>query len=340
MQLGKKSIGSDSSDVYIIAEIGGNHNGCIKAASEMVLKAAEAGADAVKFQSYTAHTLVHRDMEAVPLARRHFRTQLERFESLQLSDRSYVQLIEQCHDLGVDFLTTPYDFPILEKFASLMPAIKIASGDATYHQLISAAVETGKPVITSTGFCDYAEVDKVAELVPPAQCALMHCVSIYPLPDNQANLQAIQVMQRRFSDRVIGYSDHTVGGQACIAAVALGARIIEKHFTLDAGQSVGDHVLSLEPIEFRQLVQSINRVAQMRGDGGKPSPGENDLRQQLRRGVYASRTMYPGDVIEEPDLLFIRPCSEFGAEDAENLVGRKVAIRVEKEESFKSSHFE
>jgi sialic acid synthase SpsE len=340
MQLGEKNLGSGSSDVYIIAEIGGNHNGCIKSALELVSKAAEAGADAVKFQSYTADTLVHRDMEAVPLARRHFTTQFERFESLQLSDISYEQIIHLCDDLGIDFLTTPYNLQILQKFASFMPAIKIASGDATYPQLISAAVETGKPVITSTGFCNYTEIDKVAELVPPAQCALLHCVSIYPLPDNQANLQAIPVMQQRFSDRIIGYSDHTVGDQACIAAVGLGARIVEKHFTLDAEQSMGDHVLSLEPNEFGRMVQSINRVAQMRGDGTKPSPGEDQLRKQFRRGVYASRAMLPGDVICSSDLLFIRPCCDVCADEAQNLVGRKVSRDVAKGESFKRSHLE
>lgn len=324
MRIGSKDLGTGTSDVYIIAEIGGNHNGDPDIAHQLIDQAVRTRADAVKFQTYKAETLVHPEMEAVPVARKHFRTQFERFRSLELSDDVYSSLIEHCQECGIDFLTTPYDIDLLDKYARFMPAIKIASGDATYHQLIRAAVQTGKPVITSTGFCTMREVMDIANLIPAEQRALLHCVSIYPLPDNQINLNAITAMTENFPDSVIGYSDHSIGAEACICATALGARIVEKHFTLDRTQIPGDHVLSLEQEQFADMVSAIKRVAQMRGDGIKPSPGEELLRKQFRRGIYAAKNLNKGHIIEESDLLLIRPLSTIGVEQTDNLVNKRL----------------
>lgn len=340
MRIGSKDLTPARNDVYVIAEIGGNHNGDPDTAHRLVAEAATTGADAVKFQTYRAETLVHPDMEAVPIARRHFKTQFERFRSLEFADEVYGRLIDQCDDLGIDFLTTPYDVELLEKFEPIMPAIKIASGDATYYGLIRAAVSTGKPVIVSTGFCNDDEVQAVARLIPSEQCALLHCVSIYPLPDEQVNLRAMERMAAQFPESVIGYSDHTIGPEACIAATALGARILEKHFTLDTTQVPGDHVLSLEPEPFGQMVAAVRRVAAMRGDGVKPSLGENLLRRKFRRGVYAAHDLAPGHVIREADLLLIRPLSAIGAERADELVGKRVLLEIAAGRALEMDDFE
>ena len=265
-------------NVYIIAEIGGNHDGKPDVAELMVERAIEAGVDAVKFQTYKAETLVHPSLRATtgPYA-----SQLERLKNLELSDRTYERIIDRCNIVGIDFLTTPFDLDILAKFAPVMPAIKIASGDITYHKLIKAAAAYGKPVILSTGAATVNEILDAEALVPYKQCLLLHCVSLYPTPDGEANLGNFFL-----GCEYHGYSDHTVGPLACYAAVALGARIIEKHFTLDAGRTDGDHPHSLEPHQMKIMVQDIRRIEKMLG-ATKPAAGETDaVRARMRRGLY------------------------------------------------------
>lgn len=322
MKIGGTKIGES---VYVIAEVGGNHDGDAEAAHRLIDEAAKAGANAVKFQTYRAETLVHPDMEAVPIARRFYKTQFERFRGLEFDMEVYEGLITQCETLGIDFLTTPYDIEILERFAPRMPAIKIASGDATYHGLIAAAAATGKPVILSTGFCDMAEVKAAAAVIPVPQRVLLHCVAVYPLPEEQVNLNAIPALAQAFPDSVIGFSDHTIGPEACLGAVALGAQVIEKHFTLDRSVELGDHRLSLEPDKLAWMVTQTKRLAAMRGNGVKPSPGEADLRDTFRRGVYAKRDLPKGHELSTDDLLIIRPVTAIGADEAASLPGRKLS---------------
>lgn len=330
MWIGDQFVGNENDTVYVIAEIGGNHNGDPDRAHRLVDEAAQAGANAVKFQTYQPESLVHPDMEAVPIARRFYKTQLERFRSLELAGEVYGRLITQCRDLGMHFLTTPYDMEILERFAPQMAAIKIASGDATYHGLIRAAAATGKPVIVSTGFCNMSEVKAAASFIPPPQRVLLHCVSIYPLPDEEVNLLAIPRLATAFPESVIGFSDHTIGPEACLAAVALGAKVIEKHFTLDRSEELGDHRLSLEPNQLTEMIGAVRRIATMRGTGAKPSAGETTLKDKFRRGVYAARNLPAGHVIQAEDLLLIRPLGPIGADKADELPNRclKKSVRA------------
>ena len=300
---------TDTSDsVYVIAEIGGNHNGDPDVAYKLVAAAAKAGADAVKFQTYTAETLIHPSVEPVPIVKEFYNTQLDRFKGLELEWKVYERIMAMCKDLHIDFLTTPFDLDILATFTPLMPAIKISSGDITYEEMIVRAAKSGKPVIVSTGMSQLPEIERVVELVPKEQLSLLHCVSIYPLPDEKANLGAISTMVNKWPDLTIGYSDHTIGIDACVAAVALGARIIEKHFTLDKAQVPGDHPLSADPVDLAQLVQQSARVLTLLGDGVKrPANGEGDMRHQMRRGLYAARDLQAGHVVTADDILVIRP---------------------------------
>ncbi len=322
MKIGRTDI---RSSVYVIAEIGGNHNGEPGTAYRLVEAAAEAGVNAVKFQTCTAETLVHPSVEPVPLVKKHYRTQLERLKSLELDWEAYQRIMAMCAELGLDFLTTPFDLDILERFAPHMPAIKISSGDLTYRQLIQAAAATGKPVLLSTGMATLGEVVEAAGLVPAAQRVVLHCVSVYPLPDEQANLRAIPALAEGLPRAVIGYSDHTIGPEASLAAVALGARVIEKHFTLDRSQSPGDHVLSLDPAGMTALVRQIRRIEAMLGEVvKKPAPGEAKMRRMMRRGLYAARDLASGTVLSAEDILCLRPATALEPAAAGSLVGRRL----------------
>ncbi len=322
MRIGKVDL---SDRVYVVAEVGGNHNGDPETAYRLVKEAAKAGANAVKFQTYRAETLVHPSVEPVPLVKEHYRTQLERLKSLEFGWEAYQRIMAMCAELGLDFLTTPFDLDVLERFAPHMPAIKISSGDLTYRQLIQAAAATGKPVLLSTGMATLGEVVEAAGLVPAAQRVVLHCVSVYPLPDEQANLRAIPVLDEALPDAVVGYSDHTIGPAASLAAVALGARVIEKHFTLDRGQSPGDHVLSLDPAGMAALVHQIRRVEAMLGEAVKrPAPGEAEMRRMMRRGLYAARDLTGGTVLSAEDILCLRPATALDPAAAERLVGRRL----------------
>lgn len=315
--------------VYVIAEVGGNHNGDPELAFRMVEAAAQAGANAVKFQTYKAETLVHPELEAMPLARKYFSRQFDRFKSLELDWAVYDRIIARCGELGIDFLTTPFDLEALDRLGPRMPAIKVASGDLTYTQLLRAAAATGKPVVVSTGMADMDEIATVPHVVPSERLALLHCVSVYPTPDDKANLGALTALARAFPGVTIGYSDHTIGIEAPLAAVAMGARIIEKHFTLDTRQELGDHRLSLEPDGMAAMVASIRRIEAMVGPAVKaPVEGEDAMRRMMRRGVYAARDLPAGHVLTEADLRVIRPTAALAPIDADRLLGRPLARAV------------
>ncbi|MSO89800.1 MAG: N-acetylneuraminate synthase [Rhodospirillaceae bacterium] len=326
MIIGRTDLGRH---VYVVAEIGGNHNGDSTVALRLVEEAAGAGADAVKFQTYDAGSLIHPNAAPMPMAGSAYRSQFERFKSLELPPETYDRIIDRCAGLGIDFLTTPFALDILDAMAPRMPAIKIASGDLTFHQLIRAGAATGKPVLLSTGMSTLDEVAVAAALVPAERLVLLHCVSLYPLPDEDANLLALKTMRARFPDVTLGYSDHTIGAEAPIVAVALGARVIEKHFTLDSNQRPGDHPLSLDPVGMAGLVTSIRRIERMLGNGQKiPAPGEDAMRRRMRRGLYAARDLDAGHRIAETDIKIIRPEGPLSPADAPHLSGRRLRRRI------------
>jgi sialic acid synthase SpsE len=325
--------------VYVIAEIGGNHNGNPENAYKMVEAAAKAGADGVKFQTYDSGKLVHPKVEPVPIVRKFYATQLERFKSLELSWDVYERVFAICAGFGIDYLTTPFDREILALMAPHMPFIKIASGDLTYHDLIRDAAATGKPVVLSTGMSVPEDIDPVTRLMPADQLALLHCAAVYPLPDDQANLLAIPTMAARWPQHVIGYSDHTVGIDACLGAVALGARIIEKHFTLDKSQVPGDHRLSADPANLTDMVTRIRRLEAMRGNGRKElAQGEENMRRQMRRGLYAACDLPAGHVLTAADLTVIRPTTAFAPYDLPSLVGRRLSQSLAALDDLRPDH--
>ena len=324
-------------NTYVIAEVGGNHNGNPEIAMELVEAAAETGANAVKFQSYKAELLVHPKQEPLPIVRKYYKNQLDRFKSLELSDNNYQELIDRCKKLNIDFLTTPFDLQILDKFSVNMPVIKIASGDLTYHKLIKQASLLNKPVILSTGRSSLNEVVNTVSFLRQLKCknyTLLHCVSEYPAKYKDLNLYAIKLLKRKFKCEV-GYSDHSKGIEAALAAVAIGASYIEKHLTLDVNDKGPDHRASAEPHEFKRMVEGIRNLELALGsERKKATKSELQGKFKSRRSIFASRNLLKNTKIKKDDIICKRPVIGISSENFQKVVGSKVNQNIEENDSI------
>ena len=305
--------------VFVIAEIGNNHEGDFGMARELIAGAAEAGVDAVKFQTCVPEHFVGPQDAA----------RLERLRRFQLSRDQYVALAEHAKKLSVVFFSTPLDLESARFLNTLQPLFKIASGDNTFHPLIEAVAGFSKPLIISTGLADIellerlrADVQRVWGGSSPG-LAFLHCVTSYPVPAEQANLGAIATLKQRFMDCAIGYSDHTLGTAAASYAVAAGAQIIEKHFTLDKQYSdFRDHYLSADPPEMTRLVKEIRTLKTMMGTGRKvPQPCERDFMVAIRRSVAAARDLPLGTKLSAADFAWVRPGTGIAPGDERRLIG-------------------
>lgn len=309
--------------VLVIAEIGANHEGSLDDAKRLIEAAARCGADAVKFQTYRADKIV-----AASEARRR-----AHFRRLELPDADFQTLAQVAVEQGVVFLSTPFDVDSADLLDPLMPAFKIASGDLTATPLLAHVARKGKPIILSTGMASLEEiadaictVEETSPLGDKAPLALLHCVSAYPTPDRQANLNAIPYLRDR-TGRLVGYSDHTLGIEACLAAVALGARIIEKHFTFDKTRTtMRDHQLSADSTDLAQMVQGIRRIEVMLGEGGKPlMEVERHNRVSMRRSLAARTAIPKGAVITTSLLTILRPGTGISPSAIDRIVGQRAA---------------
>jgi sialic acid synthase SpsE len=318
-------IGEHDTDasVFVIAEIGNNHEGDLGLAKRMVAAAARIGVQAVKFQTLRAEGLVR------PEDRARFET-LKRFE---LSFKDYEELAKTAKDEGVTFLSTPFDLEACAFLNDLVPAFKIASGDNTFYPLLERVASYGKPVILSTGMATLAEIRFAVALIERTwadagmaqELALLHCVSLYPAPPAAANLRRIHLLGETFG-RCVGYSDHTLGITAAIAAVAMGAQIIEKHFTLDKNQSsFQDHKLSAQPDEMAELVRRIREVEVFLDSTDEvpsaPTPGN---RGAARRSVAVKASLPKGHRLVWDDLCWLRPGDGLAPGSEHLVLGRKL----------------
>jgi N,N'-diacetyllegionaminate synthase len=322
------------SPVFVIAEAGVNWNGDLELAKQLVGVAADAGADAVKFQTFRAEEVASPD---APKARYQLdstdrgESQRDMLRHLSLSPDDHRVLCDYCRSNGVVFLSTPFG----ERSADLLdalgvPAFKISSGDATHLLFLAHVAGKGKPVILSTGMCYLNEVDVAVRTLRAAGCpqlALLHCVSNYPADPADANLRAIATMADCFNVP-IGYSDHTTGSEAALAAVALGACIIEKHLTLDKNLPGPDHRASNEPSELRALIAGIRTVERALGTGRKvPAQSELENRRIVRRSVAVSSDIPADTVLTREMLTAVRPGTGIPPELTEYIVGRKLTRR-------------
>jgi sialic acid synthase SpsE len=308
-------------EVLVIAEIGNNHEGSLPLAEELVRRAAAAGAHAVKFQTYRTEEFVSRRDEA----------RFRRLKSFELSPDSFGRLAALARQLGLLFLSTPLDLPSVEVLAPLVGALKIASGDNTFYPLLEAAARTGLPIILSGGLADAEQLAFSKGVVGRAwaergcrqELAVLHCVTAYPVEPAQANLGAIRTLAERLRCTV-GYSDHTLGIEAPVLAIAAGARIVEKHFTIDHHYSdFRDHQLSADPGELVELVRRVRLAATLVGDGRKVAqPCEQGIEQAVRRSIAARRDLPPGTVLAWDDLAWLRPAGGLPPGKEDLVLGR------------------
>lgn len=324
--------------VLIIAEVGNNHEGDFKLAVRLIREAARCGADAVKFQTIVPDRLVS-------IGQKDRIRQLEKF---RLSYGEFEKLSGIAGREGLLFLSTPFDIESARFLRPLVPAFKIASGDNDFFPLIEFIARTGKPIILSTGLADLKQIEHTKRFIEniwrknrvKQNLAVLHCVTSYPVEANEANLLAIQTLRKSLGVTT-GYSDHTAGIDAAALSIALGARIIEKHFTIDKGYSdFRDHRMSADPKEFSELVRRVRQAAIMLGDGKKvPQAGEKNIRGFVRRSIAAKHDLAKGKVIGRGDLIWIRPGEGLRPGQEKAVIGKRLKVALKKSDFILREHF-
>jgi N-acetylneuraminate synthase/N,N'-diacetyllegionaminate synthase len=331
--VGDREIGGDAA--FVIAEAGVNHDGDLAIAHRLVDAAADAGADAVKFQTFRPAALASAGapMAAYQVAAGETGAeQAAMLARLALPDDAWPSLRDHAHERGIGFLSTPFDDASADLLEALdVPAFKVGSGELTNLPFLARLAERGRPMLVSTGMADMREVADAVDTIaahgdPPL--ALLHCVSSYPADAADANLRAIETLRRAFAVPV-GWSDHTLGDGTALAATALGASIIEKHLTLDRGRSGPDHAASLEPMAFAAMVAGIRLVTSALGDGTKArTPAEEDVAVAARRSLHWSRDLPTGSTIGVDDLVALRPGTGVPPARLTSIAGRRLARNV------------
>ncbi|ARU41898.1 N-acetylneuraminate synthase [Armatimonadetes bacterium Uphvl-Ar1] len=329
---------------FIIAEAGVNHNGSLAKALELIEVAASAKADAVKFQTFRAEDLVTSTAPKADYQKRatgENQSQFEMLKALELTMTDFQVLFDHCQKNGIEFMSTPFDEKSADELESLgMTTFKIPSGELTNHPLIRHIAQKQKLVILSTGMATLDEVHQAVEAIRSVgntQFQLLHCVSDYPADPATVNLRAMQVMRERFQVPV-GLSDHTLGIHIPIAAVAMGASCIEKHFTLDKSLPGPDHQASLCPQEIHQMVSQIRDVESAFGNGIKqPTEAERKTALIARRSVVLARDLPAGHLLTSSDLILRRPGTGFPPSELPYLVNRKLKLNLPKDHILQES---
>lgn len=331
--IGGRAIGREHPP-FVIAEAGVNHNGDPGLARRLIDAAVDAGADAVKFQTFQAGSLATADAERAAYQRTaaDAAPQLGMLRSLQLPESAWPDLAAHAGRRQITFLSTPFDQPSIDLLAGLgLPAMKIGSGDLTNALLLRAVGRLGTPVILSTGMGTLQDVAAAMHELQAAgagSVALLHCASIYPAELEDVNLRAIDTLRDRFGVPV-GFSDHTVGSLAAVLAVGRGAVIIEKHLTVDRGLPGPDHAASMEPAEFARMVVEVREGWGALGDGAKqPRPAELEIMRVARRSLVTRRALPAGHVVQVGDLDAKRPGTGISPMQVDAVVGRRLAVAV------------
>jgi len=330
---------SESDPCFIIAEAGVNHNGDIDMAKKLIDVAREAGADAVKFQTFKAEGAVSKNAEKAAYQKETTGAQESQFDmikKLELSTRDFAELFTYAQRKGIIFLSSPFDEGSVDLLDRLdVPAFKIASGEITNFPLLKYIARKKKPIILSTGMSTLAEVEEALDVIREEgiqEIILLHCVSCYPAKVEDINLKAMETLKHTFK-LPVGLSDHTLGITIPIAAVTLGACIIEKHFTLDKNLSGPDHKASLEPEELRQMVQAIRDVEKARGDGiKKPTREEEENKKVARRSIVARVDIPKGTTISEEMLDVKRPGTGIKPKYLNKVIGIKAKENIHSNE--------
>ena len=295
--------------VYIIAEAGVNHGGNIDLAKKMIDIAASAGADAVKFQAFRTEHLIIENVEKAPYQKASTdgkQSQTEMLRALELRKENYTELKAYCEKKNIDFLITPFDeFSLGELEEAGVEAYKIASTDTTNIPFLRKVAATGKPILLSTGMCYIEEVEAAVKaiLAINSQLVLLQCTANYPIQDDEANLNVLLTFKEKFNC-ILGYSDHTVGLGAALYAIPMGARVVEKHFTLDKSWEGPDHSASLSPEELVEFVKEVRRVEKFMGSPIKqPTASELLTKKSLQKCLVAAEEIKQGQPFTAQNLI-------------------------------------
>lgn len=337
--INRRTVG-DGAPAYFIADIAANHDGSLSRALDLINLAADAGADCVKFQHFTADEIVS-DRGFTDLGKlshqASWQTSVhEAYRQASLPRDWTPVLAKQAQLLNVDFMSTPYDLNAVAHLAPYVPAYKIGSGDITYLDLLTAVAKQGKPVLLATGASSTWEVTRSVSLLDAHQVpvAVMQCLTDYtgaPESIAQANLRVLSTWRKSYPNAVLGLSDHTPGHLTVLGAVALGASVIEKHFTDDTFRTGPDHHFSMTPKTWRDMVDATRSLESALGDGTKRvETSEADTVVIQRRGLRAARDLPRGHVIGPADLVFLRPATPgaFTPWDADLFIGRQLAADI------------
>lgn len=322
--------------VFFIAEAGVNHNGVLSDAIKLCEVARDSGADAIKFQTFKAKKLatsgatkaIYQKSNAPEFGT----TQQEMLQMLELSEDEFRTIKRHCSDIGIEFISTPFDEESAQFLFDLgVDRFKVSSGDLTYLDFLTRLAGYNIPIIISTGMANLSEVEDAVTAIRDGgnpSLSILHCVSNYPARANQANLRAMQTLEQAFG-LIVGWSDHTEGYAITLAAVAAGARIVEKHFTLDRSMPGPDHASSLEPSELRDLIANVRAVEVALGDGQKrPTDDERDTALVARRSLVAAADIPAGGVFDEANIAARRPGSGLAPKCAGIVLGRRAACDI------------
>jgi N,N'-diacetyllegionaminate synthase len=338
--------GIDTSKVFIIAEAGINHNGRLDLAYELVDVAKEAGADAIKFQTFKAENVVSRVADKAEYQKKATssdESQLEMIKKLELSFDDFVKLKIYCDKKGIMFLSTPFDHQSIDFLYNLIDIYKIPSGEIINYPYLKHIAAKNKHIIMSTGMANLGEIEEAIDTIrsvnSEAQISLLHCTTNYPTPYEEVNLKAMQTLAAAFK-LPIGYSDHTLGIEVPIAAVAMGAKLIEKHFTLDKKLTGPDHRASLEPGELKEMIKAIRNIEKALGDGiKKPNKSEIEIMKVARRSLITTRDIRAGEIIKESDIIIKRPGTGILPKFKEIVIGMRIINNISQDEPFRWENF-
>lgn len=318
---------------YIIAEIGANHNGDMDLARKMIDSAVDCGVDAVKFQSWSPKTLISkeeydRNQSYDDSPKKHFGSLKEMVEKYYLREDQHYELKDYCDSKGVDFSSSPFSSSEVKLLNDIgVPFMKIASMDINNFELLESIAEVKKPVILSTGMSSLSEIDKAIEFLNQRDCyeiILLHCISIYPPEYQDIHLRNITMLQKTF-DLPVGFSDHTIGYSIPLASVALGACVIEKHFTIDKNLPGWDHEISADPTEMKIICEQSKNIALSIGSYKRTvSEAEEQKKKKFRRSLVVTQSLSAGHTLIASDLTSKRPGTGLSPDLRETLIGREL----------------
>jgi len=329
---------SDKSDCFVIAEIGHNHQGDLDTAKALFRSAKECGVDAVKLQKRHNRQLYTRKYFDSPYNSEHAfgPTYGLHRQALEFNKREYMALKKYAHKLGLIFFASPFDFKSVDFLEEIdVPCYKIASSDITNTSLLTYVAKTKKPMIVSTGAASFADVKRAHDTILPINknLAILQCTAVYPVDPTQMDLRVIETYRNKFPNVVVGLSDHYNGIALDVAAYLLGARIIEKHFTLNRAMKGSDHAFSLEPVGMRKMVRDLRRTMVALGDGIKKFyDEEKSALYKMGKSIVAARNLPVGHRLRASDLAFKSPFESLHPYESHKIIGKKLKVKLRKDQ--------